>query len=78
MSGKKTEMIHIVLDDGKERSLVFYLAMEEYLARYTEDEAFFVWQVQESGDGGGGQSPLLPCPWYPCLPQKERGRLRVF
>ena len=45
MSGKKTEMIHIVLDDGKERSLVFYLAMEEYLARYTEDEAFFVWQV---------------------------------
>ena len=38
-------MIHIVLDDGKERSLVFYLAMEEYLARYTEDEAFFVWQV---------------------------------
>ena len=45
MSWKKTEMIHIVLDDGKERSLVFYLAMEEYLARYTEDEAFFVWQV---------------------------------
>lgn len=45
MSEKKTEMIHIVLDDGKERSLVFYLAMEEYLARYTEDEAFFVWQV---------------------------------
>ena len=38
-------MKHIVLDDGKERSLVFYLAMEEYLARYTEDEAFFVWQV---------------------------------
>ena len=29
----------------KLRDIVFYLAMEEYLARYTEDEAFFVWQV---------------------------------
>ena len=45
MPGEKAEMIHIVLDDDKDRSLVFYLAMEEYLARYTEDEAFFVWQV---------------------------------
>ncbi len=35
----------IRLPEERERRLVFYLAMEEYLARYTEGEAFFVWRV---------------------------------
>lgn len=38
-------MKHIVLPDNKERSLAFYLAMEEFVARSVEDEAFFVWRV---------------------------------
>lgn len=29
----------------KERSLAFYLAMEDFVARSVEDEAFFVWRV---------------------------------
>ena len=29
----------------KERSLAFYLAMEEFVAKNVEDEAFFVWRV---------------------------------
>jgi lipoic acid synthetase/lipoate-protein ligase A len=33
----------IIIDDEKPRRLVFYLAMEEYLAR-KEEEAFFIWQ----------------------------------
>lgn len=39
-------MKFIRLPEEKERRLVFYLAMEEYLARYCEGGAFFVWQVE--------------------------------
>ena len=38
-------MKHIVLPDRKERSLAFYLAMEEYVAKHVEGEAVFVWRV---------------------------------
>ena len=41
-------MIYALLPDipsGKPRRLPFYLAMEEYLARYFEGEYFFMWQV---------------------------------
>ena len=38
-------MKNVVLPDIKERNLVFYLAMEEYLAETMEDEFFFVWRV---------------------------------
>lgn len=38
-------MKNIILPDKKERSLAFYLAMEEFVARTIEDEAFFVWRV---------------------------------
>ena len=37
-------MKHIVLPDIGERNLIFYLAMEEFVAEKFEDEAFFVWQ----------------------------------
>lgn len=38
-------MKNIVLPDKKERSLAFYLAMEEYVAKIADGEAFFVWRV---------------------------------
>lgn len=38
-------MKNIVLPDNKERSLVFYLAMEDFVAKSIEGEAFFVWRV---------------------------------
>jgi lipoyltransferase/lipoate-protein ligase len=39
-------MIYISLPEDKIRRLSFYLSMEEYVARYMdEDEAFFMWQV---------------------------------
>ncbi len=38
-------MKNIVLPDKKERSLAFYLAMEEFVAGRIEDESFFVWRV---------------------------------
>ncbi len=38
-------MKNVVLPDKKERSLAFYLAMEEFVAAGMEDEAFFVWRV---------------------------------
>lgn len=38
-------MKHIVLPDSIDRSLSFYLAMEEFVAEKFEDEAFFVWRV---------------------------------
>ena len=38
-------MKHIVLPDEKARSLAFFLAMEEFVARKIEGEAFFVWRV---------------------------------
>lgn len=39
-------MKHIVLPDNKERSLAFWLAMEEFVADRIEDDAFFVWRVR--------------------------------
>ena len=39
-------MNHVILPDTKHRSLAFYLAMEEFVARKYEDEAFFVWRVK--------------------------------
>ena len=38
-------MTQVLLPDNKERSLAFYLAMEEYVAKEMEGEAFFVWRV---------------------------------
>ena len=39
-------MKNVVLPDAVRRSLAFYLAMEEYVAKEVEDEAFFVWRVE--------------------------------
>ena len=39
-------MKHIILPDNVRKSLAFYLAMEEFVAREVEDEAFFVWRVE--------------------------------
>ena len=38
-------MKNIVLPDKTERSLAFWLAMEEFVAASAEDEAFFLWRV---------------------------------
>ena len=39
-------MKHILLPDNTPRRLVFYLAMEEYVARHLDEkECFFMWQV---------------------------------
>jgi lipoic acid synthetase/lipoate-protein ligase A len=38
-------MVHIILPEEKERRLVFYLAMEEYLAQHCYEDMFFLWQV---------------------------------
>ena len=38
-------MKNIVLPDEKERSLAFYLAMEEFVAGHVEGDSFFVWRV---------------------------------
>ncbi len=38
-------MKNVILPDKKERSLAFYLAMEEFVAGRIEDESFFVWRV---------------------------------
>jgi len=40
-------MVHISLPEEKNRMLVFYLAMEEYVARYLDedDDCFFTWQT---------------------------------
>ena len=38
-------MKNIVLPDNNERSLAFWLAMEEFVAKSVEEEAFFVWRV---------------------------------
>ena len=38
-------MKNIVLPPSKDRSLVFFLAMEEYVARKIEGDALFVWRV---------------------------------
>ena len=39
-------MKHIILPDSRQRSLAFYLAMEEFVASHVEGEAFFVWQSE--------------------------------
>ena len=42
-------MIYISLNQEKLRELPFYLAMEEYVAKYLDvNEAFFMWQVEPS------------------------------
>ena len=38
-------MKNVVLPEVKDRSLAFFLAMEEFVARKIEGEAFFVWRV---------------------------------
>lgn len=39
-------MKYIALPDEEQCRLVFYLAMEEYLADHCEEESFFMWQVE--------------------------------
>ena len=39
-------MVNITLPDNQDRSLAFYLAAEEFVARRIEGEAFFVWRVE--------------------------------
>lgn len=41
MSGFK----HIILPDDGERDLIFYLAMEEFVAQNVPGDAFFIWRV---------------------------------
>lgn len=42
-------MVYIALPDETQHRLSFYLAMEEYVARYIDcDDCFFMWQVQPS------------------------------
>ncbi len=42
-------MTYLSLPETKDRSLAFYLAMEEYVARYMdESDSFFMWQVLPS------------------------------
>lgn len=42
-------MLHIALPDDRTRRLSFYLAMEEYVARYMDEpDCFFLWQVEPS------------------------------
>ena len=38
-------MRNIILPDNQERSLAFWLAMEEFVAKSVDEEAFFVWRV---------------------------------
>lgn len=38
-------MKHVTLPDNVRRGLAFYLAMEEFVAKEVEGEAFFVWRV---------------------------------
>ena len=38
-------MKNIILPDIQERSLAFWLAMEEFVAKSVDEEAFFVWRV---------------------------------
>ena len=48
-------MKQILLPDNKERSLAFYLAMEEYVAKEMEGESFFVWRVEPTVITGRNQ-----------------------
>ena len=38
-------MKNIILPDNQERALAFWLAMEEFVAKSVDEEAFFVWRV---------------------------------
>lgn len=38
-------MRNIILPDNQERSLAFWLTMEEFVAKSVDEEAFFVWRV---------------------------------
>lgn len=38
-------MKNVILPPGPERTLAFYLAMEEYMAGMASDDVFFVWRV---------------------------------
>lgn len=38
-------MKNVILPENGDRSLAFYLAMEEYVARNVEGDSFFVWRV---------------------------------
>lgn len=52
-------MKYIVLPEHHERRLSFYLAMEEYVARYLDDtDLFFMWQVEPSVIFGRNQQLL--------------------
>ena len=48
-------MKNIVLPDKNERSLAFWLAMEEFVAKSVEEEAFFVWRVAPTVSIGRNQ-----------------------
>ncbi|MBQ7899830.1 MAG: lipoate--protein ligase family protein [Bacteroidales bacterium] len=39
-------MRHVIFPDNRCRSLAFYLAAEDYVARNVDGECFFVWRVQ--------------------------------
>lgn len=39
-------MLHITLPDQQDHRLVFYLAMEEYLAEHCKEDMLFLWQVK--------------------------------
>lgn len=39
-------MRHVIFPDNRCRSLAFYLAAEDYVARNVDGESFFVWRVQ--------------------------------
>ncbi len=41
-------MIYVSLPDSRERRVSFYLAMEEWVARRVEGDAFFMWVVEPS------------------------------
>lgn len=45
-SAKRDDMKNVVLPDDRQRRLIFYLAMEEYIAGTLEEDAFFVWQSE--------------------------------
>ena len=66
-------MKNVVLPEVKDRSLVFYLAMEEFVAKEMEDEAFFVWRVNPTVIIGRNQDPEAEVN----LPYCEMNRIEV-
>lgn len=49
-------MEHIILPEEGDRRLVFYLAMEEFVARNVGEDAFFLWRVAPTVIIGRNQS----------------------